>query len=188
MTKIDWHAGFVSAMKLELIDNEDDLSFIEEQPIANRAQRIDLLIIRNDSNVVIRNPIGAIFNRFNICEYKSPGKSLNYGDFFKTLAYTSLYLYETPNGKQYSSADYTMTFVREAYPRSLFDKLTVDGINIRHIRPGIYELTNKLPFKCQMIITKDVPDEYGSWLRCLTKSGTEADLINIVTKTPTLET
>lgn len=72
MKKIDWHAGFVSAMKLELIENEKDLIFDEEHPIANRAQRIDLLIIKNENSAVIRNPIGTLFRKFNICEYKSP--------------------------------------------------------------------------------------------------------------------
>ena len=66
MKKIDWHAGFVSAMKLEFIENEQDLIYDEEHPVANRAQRIDLLIIKNNNNVRIRNPIGAIFSRFNI--------------------------------------------------------------------------------------------------------------------------
>ena len=57
MKNIDWHAGFVSAMKLELIENEKDLIYEEEHLIANRAQRIDLLIIKNSNDVTIRNPI-----------------------------------------------------------------------------------------------------------------------------------
>ncbi len=78
MKKIDWHAGFVSAMKLEFIENEQDLIYGEEHPVANRAQRIDLLIIKNNNNVRIRNPIGAIFSRFNICEYKGPDQPLTW--------------------------------------------------------------------------------------------------------------
>ena len=46
MKKIDWHSGFVNAMKLELLANEDDLEYKDEHLIANRAQRIDLLIIK----------------------------------------------------------------------------------------------------------------------------------------------
>ena len=57
MKNIDWHAGFVFAMKLELIENEKDLIYEEEHLIANRAQRIDLLIIKNSNDVTIRNPI-----------------------------------------------------------------------------------------------------------------------------------
>ena len=61
MKKIDWHAGFVSAMKLEFVENEKDLIYDEEHHVANRAQRIDLLIIKNNNSVKIHNPIGAIF-------------------------------------------------------------------------------------------------------------------------------
>ena len=85
MKNIDWHAGFVSAMKLELIDNADDLIFEEEHHLANRAQRIDLLIIRCSDRAKIQNPIGSIFSRFNICEYKSPDDALTYCDFYKIL-------------------------------------------------------------------------------------------------------
>ena len=67
MKNIDWHAGFVSAMKLELLDNADDLIFEEEHHLANRAQRIDMLIIRCSGKTKIHNPIGSIFSSFNIC-------------------------------------------------------------------------------------------------------------------------
>ena len=161
MKKIDWHAGFVSAMRLELIDNEKDLSYVEEHPLANRAQRIDLLIIKNERLAQILNPIGAMFAKFNICEYKSPDQSLTYGDFYKVLAYTGLYLNETQNG-QHNTADYTMTFVREPHPYSLFKRLSKDGIEISSSCSGIYTLTNNLPFATQVIVTKELPKERKS--------------------------
>lgn len=51
--RIDWHAGFVSAMRLELIDNESDLEFHEETVLETKKQRIDLLIIKADHTVRI---------------------------------------------------------------------------------------------------------------------------------------
>ena len=51
MNIIDWHVGFVSAMKLELIESKDNLIYDEEHHIANRAQRIDLLIIKKAKEV-----------------------------------------------------------------------------------------------------------------------------------------
>ena len=36
MSNIDWHAGFVSAMKLELMANEKSLEFQEEQFLDSR--------------------------------------------------------------------------------------------------------------------------------------------------------
>ncbi|MCR5591434.1 MAG: hypothetical protein K6F73_07840 [Lachnospiraceae bacterium] len=186
MKNIDWHAGFVSAMKLELIENETDLDYIEERHIANRAQRIDLLIIRNDTNAQIVNPIGAIFGRFNICEYKSPGQPLAYSDFYKTLAYACLLLEETQKPCHNGAAKYTMTIVREAYPRDLFKLLRADGIGITLAESGIYRLTGNLPFRTQVIITGSSPEQV-SWLGCLTKKGTEYDLEHIVANTLVLD-
>ena len=93
-SRINWHEGFVSAMKLDLMENENDLQYNKEYWLTGKHQRIDLLIIKNESLAQIRNPIGAIFSKYNICEYKSPSDSLTYGDFFKILAYTGLYLDE----------------------------------------------------------------------------------------------
>ena len=36
MKRIDWHAGFVSAMRLELLANEDSLEYDDEHYIGNR--------------------------------------------------------------------------------------------------------------------------------------------------------
>lgn len=185
MKFIDWHAGFVAAMKLDLIENEKDLVYNDEQTVANRAQRLDLLIIKNENGAKIINPIGAMFGKYNICEYKNPKEVLNYEAFFKTLAYTCLYLYESRQA-HYTVADYTMTFVREPYPRELFKQLQLDGISITPVIPGIYNIKNNLPFRTQVIVTKEISNEYGAWLRCLTKHGTEDNLENIIKKTPTL--
>lgn len=187
MKKIDWHSGFVSAMALELIANEADLTYEEEHYLANRAQRIDLLIIKNEKNVPISNPIGAIFSKFNICEYKGPGDSLTYGDFHKTLAYTCLYLYETYNKANYDARSYTITFVRESHPYKLLSQLKRDGITITERKAGIYELSNSLPFKTQIIITKNAEPRYTSWLKCLTRNGTEDELKGILNTTPGLK-
>lgn len=185
MDKIDWHAGFVSAMKLDLIENENDLIFDEEHHIANRAQRIDLLIIKKNRNVQIHSPIGTMFRKYNVCEYKNPKDSLNYKDFYKTLAYTCLYLNESQR-KPYAASDYTITFVRDSYPRDLLKMLQADGIRVDEVIPGIYELTNNLPFRTQLIITDIVPPEYELWLKYLSNKNAVNNLKSIVERTPHL--
>ena len=183
MKRIDWHAGFVSAMKLELVENENDLTYDEEHPVANRAQRIDLLIIKNERSARIINPIGAMFSKFNICEYKSPQHSLTYGDFYKVIAYTCLYLNETQHDTYHNAGDYTMTFVNESRPRKLFQQLHRDGIEINETIPGIYRLSYDLPFKTQVIVTSELLPGRCSWLKCLTKKGTDCNLEYIVDAT-----
>lgn len=185
MDKIDWHAGFVSAMKLDLIENEKDLIFDEEHHIANRAQRIDLLIIKKNRNVRIHSPIGAMFKKYNVCEYKNPNDSLNYKDFYKTIAYTCLYLNESQR-KPYAASDYTITFVQDSYPRDLFKYIEADGIRIDEIIPGIYELTNNLPFRTQVIVTGTIPDKYRLWLKYLSSKNAANNLKSIVDRTPHL--
>ena len=119
MKKIDWHSGFVNAMKLELLANEDDLEYKDEHLIANRAQRIDLLIIKKMRSVEIVNELGALFDKYNIVEYKSPDDNLSFGDFYKILAYTSLYLEELHMYDEYGRDAFTMTFVRRKKPIKL---------------------------------------------------------------------
>ena len=43
MRIIDWHAGFISAVKLELIENEKDLIYEEEHLIAKQSVLITKL-------------------------------------------------------------------------------------------------------------------------------------------------
>ena len=185
-SRINWHEGFVSAMKLDLIENADDLQYEQEYYLTGKHQRIDLLIIKNENLAIIRNPIGAGFSKYNICEYKSPDDSLTYGDFFKTLAYTGLFLDECEKHGNYKISDYTMTFVKESRPYKLFRRLTEDGISITPAVPGIYSLENRLPFATQIIVTSEISDSECPWLRCLTKRGTRQNLDNSITITPAL--
>lgn len=119
MKKIDWHSGFVNAMKLELLANEKDFEYEDEHLIANRAQRIDLLIIKKIRTVRIVNEVGAIFDKYNIVEYKSPEDSLTLGDFYKVLGYTGIYLEELHRYDEYGRDAFTMTFVRRRKPAKL---------------------------------------------------------------------
>jgi hypothetical protein len=86
MGRIDWHAGFLAAMKLELMEDEDNLEFLEEQFLDGRKQRYDLLIIKNDRSVEIRNEIGTKFDKFNIVEYKNPNDELRAEHFLDIRA------------------------------------------------------------------------------------------------------
>ena len=186
MDNIDWHAGFVDAMKLELMANEEDLEFLEEHLIANRAQRIDLLIIKKLRSTRIVNEVGDIFDKYNVIEYKSPQDGLNYGDFYKILAYTCIYLQELHEYNEYGRDAFTMTLVRRRKPRKLFSLLERDGYDVHHVSDGIYEVIGPIPFRTQIIVTnewdkKDV--EIHAWLRGLTNESKGLELEGIVSET-----
>ena len=191
MKKIDWHAGFVSAMKLELMANEDSLEYEDEHQIGNRAQKIDLLIIKKIRTVKIVNEIGTIFDKYNIVEYKGPGDALTYGDFYKTLGYTCIYLEELHKYDEYGRDSYTMTFIRRSKPRKLLKLLEErDKHKIIKKSKGIYEVGSSLPFKTQIIVTNEWDEERSevhTWLRSLTNEGTDAELKGILKGTTGLD-
>ena len=182
MKKIDWHAGFVSAIKLELREYEDILTYEEEHLIANRAQKIDLLIIKDNLSGSVDNPIGRIFNLYNVFEYKGIGDILTYGDFYKTLAYTSLYLYENNRNGKLPKSSYTMIFVRYDYPKKLFRLFKRDGIIYTETEPGFYYVEG-MPFKTQIIISGQTEPGTNIWLKSLTNRSTKEDLQNIIDAT-----
>ena len=181
MSRINWHAGFVAAMKLELMEDEDYLEFREEQYLDGRKQRLDLLIIKNDRSVKIHNEIGANFDKFNILEYKNPNDELNAEHYYRLLGYTSRYLYERHDHDVYPADAYTMTIVRHGIPREMFRQLKADGIDSVEVMPGIYELSGKLPFMTQVVVTGRLPDNGRHvWLRGLTNKAGKRDLGSIV--------
>ncbi|MCR5602361.1 MAG: hypothetical protein K6G27_01505 [Lachnospiraceae bacterium] len=190
MKKIDWHSGFVNAMKLELLANENDLEYEDEHLIANRAQRIDLLIIKKMRAVKIVNEVGAIFDKYNIVEYKSPEDSLTLGDFYKILGYTGIYLEELHKYDEYGRDAFTMTFVRRRKPVKLFEHLKRDGHEVIRVNKGIYEIKGHLPFRTQVIVSREWDDEEAeihTWLRSLTNESKGKELEGILNSTRKLD-
>ena len=90
-TKIQWHPAFVAAMHMELTENEDDLTFDREHNLNTKPLEIDLLVVKKNPSVHIRNVIGEFFRGHNILEYKCPEDSLNIDTLHKALAYAHLY-------------------------------------------------------------------------------------------------
>ena len=182
MANINWHEGFVSAMKLELMADEEFLTFEEEFHIAGGSQRIDLLIIKNESAVKLHRMVGAVFDMFNIYEYKNPSDTLDINTFFKTLAYVCLYLHDRGDFDRYDSSAYTMTLVRDTVPHKLFSQFKRADMYVTKSAPGIYTISGKVPFKTQIIISSELDQEYP-WLKALTKKPTFDKLQGVIDHT-----
>lgn len=144
--RVQWHPGFVSAMKLELKENKGDLEYTSEYGINTKPILIDLLIVKKKPDVIINNEIGDIFSKYNIIEYKSPDDELNIDDYFKVMAYACLYKSHGDNVNGIKSNEVTISFVRSSRPNELFDVLKSDhGISARKVKDGVYYLDNN-PF------------------------------------------
>jgi hypothetical protein len=161
---IDWHAGFREGIQLALFPYRDSLRFEFEHPLNSQPLRIDAVILKENREAAIDTPIGAIFRKVNIVEYKSPGDYLSTSDFHQAQACASLYCAQ--NGAK--ATDLSVSLVAEAYPRKLFKYLKQEhGIEAREQRPGIYYLEGAF-FPTLVIETKRLEGTGGGiWLKDL---------------------
>ena len=177
--RIQWHTGFVHAMRLYLKDYEDDIEFNEEFQLTRKPLSIDLTVVKKPDDLVIDNNIGRFFRKHNILEYKSPKDELNLETFYKVQAYALLYMISPANCDAYGAPvcenDMTISIVRAAYPRELMKELKELGYTIREDIRNIYHVDGA-QFPIQIVITKPSSDAESSgkdekdiiWLNALT--------------------
>ncbi|MDR0403325.1 MAG: hypothetical protein LBH35_07035, partial [Treponema sp.] len=166
---VTWHTAFYDAIRLELYQYRDVLSFEFEHPLNTEPLRIDVVIIKKEPGAVIEKPLGALFRGVNLVEYKSPQDYLATGDFHKVGAYARLY--SVMNRTEIT--DITLSFVEEAHPRKLLDYLRdVYGYTVTEKWPGIYYVSGDI-MPIQIIESKRLEGEDDIWLREL-RSGLDA--------------
>ncbi|MDR2663693.1 MAG: hypothetical protein LBC31_11920 [Treponema sp.] len=160
---VTWHTAFYDAIRLELYQYRDVLSFEFEHPLNTEPLRIDVVIIKKESGVVIEKPIGAFFRGVNLVEYKSPRDYLAKDDFHKVGAYARLYSVLN----QADITDITVSFVEEAHPRKLLDYLRdVYRYKVTERWPGIYHVSGDI-MPVQIIESKRLREDDNIWLRDL---------------------
>jgi hypothetical protein len=164
--EIQWHPAFYAAAGLELQENLEDLEFIPEYNLSKEPIHFDLLI-QKDGAVAIKNEIGHILRKYNIIEYKSPKDGMSIDDFAKSLGYALLFKGYGKAVNEFPMEELTVSMFRVAYPRELFDELEREGHEIEEKYPGIYYVSNNLPFPVQIVVTRELSPETHSSLRIL---------------------
>lgn len=158
---IQWHTGFVHAMRLYLMDYEDDIEFNDEFQLTRKPLIIDLTVVKKPDDLVIDNNIGRFFRKHNILEYKSPRDELNLETFYKVQAYALLYMIAPgnceANGAPINEKDITVTIVRAAYPRELIKDLIEHGYTVLEQPNNIYYIEGA-QFPIQIVVTKPSKD------------------------------
>ena len=175
MDKIQWHPAFVSATEWELRENRKDLEFDKEYSLGKAPLRIDMLVIKKQPKVKIKNEIGHIFREHNLIEYKCDGDALDIDVFYKGLAYACLYKANGDGVNQIKDDQITLTFMRDAYPKSLIRALIERGYDIEEKYKGIYYVIGAL-FPIQIIVTKDISEEKHAALRIVKRKAKEKDI------------
>lgn len=169
-TNIQWHPAFVAAMNLEFSDNRENLIFEKEHNLNTKPLAIDLLIIKKESNIPIKNEIGHIFKGHNIIEFKSPVDQLDIDVFYKSIAYACLYKSYGITLDERKADDITVSIVRDSKPRELLKYLNTHGFSIFIPHKGIYYVTRNVLFPTQIIVTKELDEKNHTWLRALSQN------------------
>ena len=173
--RTQWHPAFCSAVKLELIENKEDLEYTNEYLLNSKPIQIDLLVIKKSKNIEIKNEIGKIFRRHNIVEYKSPEDSMNIDTFVKVVAYACLYKANEEHINDIGLEDITLTFIRRGRPRKLFKWFIKNGYEIYEKYNGIFYIEKEGSFPIQIIVSKTLSTANQKWLTLLSDDLNQTD-------------
>ena len=181
-TNVDWHSGFYGAIGLEFIENDDDITLIDEHRLNHQPIRIDLLVVKKNREIQIANELGTAFRGHNIMEYKSEDDTLSIDTVFKANAYASLYKAYGKHVDDIKANDITVTLCRIAYPRDTFKSLKNHGYTIEQIHQGIYMITGNFLFPTQIVVMKQLDSKLHFWLSNLRKNIPEPIFRDVIIK------
>ena len=177
---VDWHSGFYGAIGLEFIENDDDLTLIDEHRLNHQPIRIDLLVVKKNREIQIANELGAAFRGHNVMEYKSEDDTLSIDTVFKANAYASLYKAYGKHVDDIKADDITVTLCRISYPRDTFKSLENYGYAVKQIHQGIYMVTGNYIFPTQIVVMKQLDPELHFWLSNLRKDIPEPTFRDVI--------
>ena len=174
MARTSWHPAFAQAIKHELEDSKDALTFETEYQLTTEPLRIDVLIVKKKRNVVIKKNIGQIFRSFNIVEYKSPEDHVTLADYHKTHCYSRLYA----SLNKTDINEMSVTVVATQHPRKLLAFLRKQ-YTVENVQKGIY-LVRGDTSPTQILVTDELPKKDNLWLTSLRNDLTEEQIDNVL--------
>ena len=171
--KLYWHEAFYEALKLELYEYNDVLTFIYEHQLSKEALRMDVLVIKKDKNIKIEKNIGRMFKKCNIFEYKSESDSFSVWDYNRILGYAFFY----SSFEKIPMSEITLTISLTMYPRELTRYLMDDRrLKIQDLGDGIYYIEGEI-VPIQILESKRLSTDSNLFLRNLRSKLDQEDLL-----------
>ena len=158
-----YHPPFCDAMIQIFEQDTCKYEYKREYPINSLPNKFDLMIIKKRKDSVSGKGMGKIFRKYNIFEYKSPGHALGVREYHIVMAYANLF---AGYMKKVQFEELTVSFVREGKPRKLLNYFEEHGFQIFMPENGIYYVKKQDHIDMQIIVTKELGDEY-IWLKVL---------------------
>ena len=174
--KIQWHPAFAAALEMEFAQDRVHLEFEREYNLNRKPLLIDALIIKKKKDVILKNEIGKLFNKYNVIEYKSMKASLSIDDVSKAQGYAHLLKSYGRSVDEVKFEDVTVTLMREAKPVSLFQYFAENGYRVSAPYSGIYYVGSGLKFPTQIVVGKELGRENHEWLSLLSNRVTRQEM------------
>ena len=165
--KLQWHPAFCSALRLELLEDAENLEFTDEFQLTEKPLQIDCTVVKVKKNCRIKNEIGKIFRTHNIFEYKSPMDELNIDTFYKAIAYACLYKVLPNHVNEIPAEEITITLIRDRKPVKLMQELERSGYECKKETAGIYYIYSVM-FPVQIIVSSELDTDMHVQLKALT--------------------
>ena len=165
--KLQWHPAFCSALRLELLEDAENLEFTDEFQLTEKPLQIDCTVVKVKRDCKIKNEIGKIFRKHNIFEYKSPMDELNIDTFYKAVAYACLYKVLPNHVDEIPAEEITITLIRDRKPVKLMQKLEKSGYECKNEAAGIYYVYGVM-FPVQIIASSELDTDMHVQLKALT--------------------
>ena len=165
--KLQWHPAFCSALRLELLEDAENLEFTDEFQLTEKPLQIDCTVVKVKRDGKIKNEIGKIFRKHNIFEYKSPMDELNIDTFYKAVAYACLYKVLPNHVNEIPAEEITITLIRDRKPVKLLGELEKSGYGYKKEAAGIYYVNGAM-FPMQIIESSELDVDMHVQLKALT--------------------
>ena len=184
--KLQWHPAFCSALRLELLEDAENLEFTDEFQLTEKPLQIDCTVVKVKKNCKIKNEIGKIFRKHNIFEYKSPKDELNIDTFYKAVAYACLYKVLPNHVDEIPAEEITITLIRDRKPVKLLGELEKSGYGYKKEAAGIYYVNGAM-FPVQIIESSELDVDMHVQLKALTDRLEESLLRQYLLQVSTFE-
>jgi len=185
--EIQWHPPYIAAMNLELADDREAFRFEPEYVLNTGALKIDLFM-ESRENKAVGNEIGKLFQKYNILEYKNPNDALDIDVFMKAQGYACLFKAYGEKSDCRKIESITVSLIREARPDKLFRYFKEHNVSVEVPYKGIYYVTgNIVPFRTQIVVTRELDWEKHRWLCSLSGKLTKQGLKDLLIKISCLE-
>ena len=165
--KLQWHPAFCSALRLELLEDAENLEFTDEFQLTEKPLQIDCTVVKVKKDCKIKNEIGKIFRKHNIFEYKSPMDELNIDTFYKAVAYACLYKVLPNHVDEIPAEEITITLIRDRKPVKMMHELEKSGYGYKKEAAGIYYVSGVM-FPVQIIVSSELDVDMHVQLKALT--------------------